>query len=107
MSKKTELEERIFECIKTEPGVSAPQVAERFSISRVSAFRHLQTLISLQKVRTQGSGKATRYFPHELVSIGLNLGRGNTTWTSDQVQILKSEILFRLAEAYEESQTEE
>ena len=97
--------EKIFGIIKEKPGISAPQIAEKLSMSRVTAFRHIKNLISLQKVRIQGQGKATRYFPHASVYIGSNIAMKVRGWDIDQVHILKKEVLFALSEAYGEKES--
>ncbi len=99
--------EKILELIIENPGISAPQIAEKFDMSRVTAFRHMRVLVSLKKVRIQGQGKATRYFPHESFYIGSNIATRVKGWNPDQVNILKEEVLFALSETYGESETSE
>lgn len=107
MTKKIFTQEKVLEIVKENPGISAPQVAKLLRMSRISAYMYLRSLIELQKIRIQGKGKATRYFPHESLYIGAN----NTTevrgWTPNQVQSLKQEILFALSETYGEIETSE
>ena len=98
MKRKSLIPEKIFELVKAHPGISSVQIAEKLSISRASAFMHLRDLISLQKIRTQGTAKATRYFLHELMRIGENFGSNGKSWTPDRVHTLKEEILFALAD---------
>jgi hypothetical protein len=105
MINKVFIGEKILEAIKGQPGISASQIAERFDISRVTAFRHIKNLIALQKVRIQGQGKATRYFPHESLYISTNIATDTQGWNPDQVHILKEEILFALSEAYGEMES--
>jgi hypothetical protein len=102
MINKVFIGEKVLEIIKEQPGISATQIAERFGMSRVTAFRHIRNLVSLQKVRIQGQGKATRYFPHESLYIGSNITTGVSGWNPDQVHILKEEVLFAINEAYDE-----
>ena len=99
--------EKILETIKEKPGISTTQIAEIFDMSRVTAFRHMRNLVSLQKVRIQGQGKATRYFPHESLYIGANIATEVRGWSPDQVHFLKQEILFALSETYGELETSE
>lgn len=107
MNQKNLTEEKVFELVKASPGISSPQVAEKLSMSRVSAFRHLKSLLSIQKIRALGNGKATRYFLHENLYVGANSGNEGKVWSSDQVRILKDEILFALTEQYGETVSEE
>lgn len=99
--------ERVFALVKSDPGISAPLVAEKLSMSRVSAYRHLQKLLSLKMVRIQGNGKATRYFPHELITIGINFSENGRKWTTDQVENFKEEVLFLLKKEFDENQSSE
>ena len=108
MINKVYIKEKILELINGQPGISAPQVAEKMGLSRVTAFRHIKNLISLQKIRSQGQGKATRYFPHESSYIASNIGTIRSIgFTQDQVHFLKQEVLFSIQETYNESETEE
>jgi Winged helix-turn-helix DNA-binding len=99
--------EKVLEAIKEKPGISTTQIAERFDISRVTAFRYIRNLVSLQKVRIHGQGKATRYFPHESLYIASNIATETQGWNADQVHILKEEVLFALSEAYGEKESVE
>lgn len=103
--KKIFIGEKILELVREQPGISAPQIAEQFGMSRVTAFRHLKNLISLQKVRIHGQGKATRYFPHGSLYIGTNIATDMKGWSPDQVHILKEEILSALSEMYGERES--
>ena len=76
-------------------------------LSRVTAFRHIKNLISLQKIRSQGQGKATRYFPHESLYIGFNIATQATGWDPNQVHVLKQEILLALSDTYGETSSQE
>ncbi len=101
------MEERVFELVKALPGISSPQIAKKLSMSRVSAFRHLKSLLSIQKIRILGNGKATRYFLHENLYVGANFDNGRRIWNSDQIRILKDEILSALKEQYGEALSED
>ncbi len=76
MIKKVFIQEKILEIVRGQPGISAPKLAELLGMSRISAYTYLKSLIDLQKVRIQGQGKATRYFPHESLYIGTNIATG-------------------------------
>lgn len=76
-------------------------------LSRVTAFRHIKNLISLQKIRSQGQGKATRYFPHESLYIGSNIAMQAIGWDPNQVHVLKQEILLALSDTYGETSSQE
>lgn len=97
--------QNILDHIKEHPGVSAIQIANIFGVSRVTIFRHLKILISLQKVRIQGQGKATRYFPHQSLYIVSNISGSKKWWNPKEVDILKEEVLFALNEIYGEGES--
>lgn len=103
MRKSILMQERILDLVRAKPGISAPEVAEKIEMSRVSAYQYLKSLIQSGQVRTDGKGKATRYFPHESVYIGTSGKR----FDSDGVRRLKQEILFALQEVYGETESEE
>ncbi len=99
------IRENILDHIKAYPGVSAIQIADTIGFSRVTIFRHLKILISLQKVRIHGQGKATRYFPHESLYIVSNITGSSRWWNPEEVHILKEEVLFALSEIYGEGES--
>jgi hypothetical protein len=107
MIKKVFIQEKILETVKQQPGISAPRLAELLGMSRISAYTHLRSLIELQKIRIQGKGKATRYFPHESLYIGANIATEVRGWSPDQVHFLRQEVLFALSETYGELETSE
>jgi predicted transcriptional regulator len=76
MIKKVYNQERVLQIISENPGISSTQIAEKMQLSRVTIFLYLRELQELQKIRTDGKGKATRYFPHESLYIGSNIATG-------------------------------
>jgi hypothetical protein len=108
MANKVFTQQKIFDLVITRPGISAPSIADELGITRVSAYRHLKTLISLLKVQTKWKGKATRYFPHETTYFKSNIDhRNGLTLTESQIQRLKHEVVQSINEAYGEDETEE
>ncbi|MDD2916647.1 MAG: winged helix-turn-helix transcriptional regulator [Candidatus Gracilibacteria bacterium] len=61
--KKSEITERkIYTYLMDHPGSSAPQIAEKLGITRITVFLYLQKLIEGEKVMQTGARSSTRYF---------------------------------------------
>ncbi len=99
------LKQKILQLVQQEPGLSAPEIGERLDISRISAFRHLKILLTLQEIRTNGRKNATRYFPHELQSLRIRTSRQSSILSLDQVRIFREELVFAFVDQYGEEQS--
>ena len=73
MKKSILIKERVLDVVRTNPGISAPEIATKLNMSRVSAYQYLKSLIKDNQVRIDGKGKSTRYFLHESMYIGSNI----------------------------------
>lgn len=104
MIKKVYNQEQVLKLISENPGISSTQIAEKMQLNRVTIFLYLKELQKLQKIRTDGKGRATRYFLDNSSVIANNIGNiQNKKWTEKDAQIWKQEIQFSLLENYEES----
>lgn len=73
MKKSILIKERVLDIVRASPGISAPEVAVKLGMSRISAYQYLKNLIQSGQVRTDGKRKSTRYFLHESMYIGSNI----------------------------------
>ncbi len=73
MKKGILIKEKILDIVRASPGISAPEVAVKMDMSRISAYTYLKSLIQSEQVRTDGKGKVTRYFLRESMYIRANI----------------------------------
>ncbi len=107
MINKVFKKEKILDLVQENPGISAPEVADKMGMSRVSAYHYLKALITDEQIRTDGNGKATRYFPKEITYVNQSLSSTQISLTPSEISLIKTEILFSLQEAYDEVVSEE
>jgi hypothetical protein len=93
--------------IQARPGISSTQIASILNVSRITAYTYAQALVRDGKIKIEGTGKATRYFPSDTLYINSFLREKNIHLSSSEVHTLKMNVLFALRDKYEETVTEE
>lgn len=92
--------EKILQLILENPGISTGEIAKKMNISRVTAYRHAQELLRIQKVRTEGNRKAQRYFGNLVHYVNNKIPQ---KFSPNDIQILQGEIIANFLEKYDET----